>query len=145
MNVPSLFEPDVLASKNDAAPAATRAGVLKQTSYHKYKQKNQSPPAHHAAPMGTSSVAAEMIEPHCPSRRELVFSTIKAAGTAGLTDEEGATTLGLSAQSYTPRRNELVKQGLIIDSGLRRHTTSGRPAAVWLLASLSDCERGVKA
>lgn len=86
-----------------------------------------------------------MIEPLCPSRRELVLSKIKAAGTAGLTDEEGATILGLSAQSYTPRRYELVKQGLIVDSGHRRHTMSGRTAAVWILTSLSDFDRGVKA
>lgn len=144
MNARSLFEPESLGSKSDAAPAATRASVSNHIIHHEYKPKTQSPPAHHSAPKGTSSVAAEMIKPLSTSRRELVQRIIEDAGSNGLTDEEGANALGLNAQSYTPRRNELVKQGLVVDSGLRRPTRSERPAAVWVLASLQQHHDGVR-
>ncbi len=136
MNDPNQFDPPPVDSKNDAAPAATRASVSNQKTYHKYKPESLLPPAHHSAPKGTSEVAAEMIEPLSRSRRELVFNVIKDAGSNGKTDQEGATAIKFSAQSYTPRRNELVKLGFVVDSGHRRHTRSGRQAAVWMLSTL---------
>jgi len=51
-----------------------------------------------------------------------------------VTDDEGEEALGILAQTYTPRRGELVKLKLIVDSGMRRKTRSGRPAAAWVLA-----------
>lgn len=144
MNARSLFEPENLGSKSDAAPAATRASVSNHKFHHEYMPKTQSPPAHHSAPKGTSSVAAEMNEPLSTSRRELVQRKIKDTGSNGLTDEEGATALGLNAQSYTPRRNEIVKKGLVVNSWLRRPTRSTRPAAVWVLASLHQRHDGMR-
>lgn len=138
MNGPYLLDPPPEDSKNDAAPAATRASVSNQKIHHQYKQESLLPPAHHSAPKGTSEVAAEMIKPLSRSRRELVFNVIKDAGSNGLTDEEGAAATGLSAQSYTPRRNELVKLGSVVDTGRRRRTRSGRRAAVWMLSTLAQ-------
>lgn len=135
MKPPSLFEPDPWGSKNDAAPEATGAGVKVLKVQPKDTTKPLSPPAHHAAPFGTSSVAAKQAAPRCPSARSRLLKEFERAGSYGLTDEEGESALDLKSQSYTPRRRELVQLGLVIDSGQRRHTTSGRPAAVWILAS----------
>lgn len=143
MNARSLFEPETVGSIYDAAPAATRASVSNQKIHHQYKQESLLSPAHHSAPKGTSEVAAKMIEPLSRSRRELVFDAIKDSGLNGLTDEEGAAATGLSAQSYTPRRNELVKLGLVVDSRRRRSTRSGRQAAVWMLSTHTHRHGGV--
>ncbi|MEO1584199.1 MAG: hypothetical protein AAFR96_06465 [Planctomycetota bacterium] len=90
------------------------------------------PPAHRHAPHGTSEVAARMIRHRAPGQRARVLAAIRAAGSEGLTDDEGERQTGLKPQSYTPRRNELAKAGLIRDTGTRRPTESGRPAAVWV-------------
>lgn len=136
MTPPTMFEPESFGSKNDAAPEATGAGVKVLKVHPKDTTKQLSPPAHHAAPCGTSSVAAKQAAPRCPSARSRLLKQFERAGSYGLTDEEGEIALDLKSQSYTPRRSELVKLGLVVDSGERRLTTSGRPAAVWILASL---------
>ncbi len=98
------------------------------------------PPAHHNAPAGTSEVAARGIAPRTPNDRKRVLALIRKRGALGLTDDEGERVLKMRASSYTPRRGELVSQGLIVDSGRRRPTESGRPAAVWVAV-----EQGVNA
>jgi len=60
------------------------------------------------------------------------------AGTAGsfavgATDEEIQTWLGMNPSTQRPRRVELVKKGLVVDSGKTRQTRSGRKATVWAL------------
>lgn len=89
-------------------------------------------PAHHNAPSGTSEVAAAMIEDKAPTLRAKVWAYIRLAGEHGVTDEEGEDWLGLRSQTYTPRRGELVRLGLVVDSGRRRMTRGNRPAAVWV-------------
>lgn len=49
----------------------------------------------------------------------------------GATDEEVQRALGLNPSTQRPRRIELVTRGLVIDSGTKRDTTSGRAAVVW--------------
>lgn len=49
----------------------------------------------------------------------------------GATDEEGQRALGLSGDSYRPRRYSLVKRGLVEPTGTTRATTSGKQAQVW--------------
>ena len=78
----------------------------------------------------TSKAAAKAIEPSAATLRAKVLDAIRAAP-GGLTDEEGQAVTGLKVQTYTPRRGELVKQGLIEDSGGTRATSSGRKAVVW--------------
>ena len=90
------------------------------------------PPHHKNAPKGTSEVAAEMIAPHAARQRNEVLQAILRAGEHGLTADEGQRITGIKSQSYTPRRNELAKMGLIRDTGNRRPTESGRPASVWV-------------
>ena len=96
------------------------------------RRDNPEPPAHRHAPHGTSEVAARMVRHRTPNQRARVLAAIRAAGPSGLTDDEGERQTGLRPQSYTPRRGELVAAGLVRDSGKRRPTASGCPAAVWL-------------
>ena len=49
------------------------------------------------------------------------------------TDEEIANGLGLNPSTERPRRIELARRGLIVESGTRR-TSSGRMACVWRVA-----------
>ncbi|MFG0300674.1 MAG: hypothetical protein ACF8K1_13855 [Phycisphaerales bacterium JB047] len=93
------------------------------------------PPHHKNAPIGTSETAAARIAPHTPNQRSRVYAAIQSAGAWGLTDEEGEALTGIKTQSYTPRRGELVQNGMIQDTGKRRRTASGCPAAVWVAVS----------
>ena len=96
-----------------------------------------SPPAHHNAPAGTSSVAASLIAGHAKDLRSLVLAFIVRQGPHGATDDDGESDLGIRCSTYTPRRGELVKLGLVVDSGRRRNTASGRPAAVWVASEFA--------
>ncbi len=60
-----------------------------------------------------------------------VLQLLVAWADRGGTDEEIQQELGLNGSSQRPRRSELVKAGLVEDSGRVRPTTSGRCAVVW--------------
>jgi hypothetical protein len=126
---------------NDAAPLAGGACVTIDRSepHRTLALARLDAPAHRNAPAGTSDVAAARIVPIAGKVRRRVYDAILARGPEGLTDAEGETALGLRSQSYTPRRNELVRLGLVADSGRRRRTPSNRPAAVWIA---TGCEGG---
>ncbi len=83
----------------------------------------------------TSRAAADRIRSSAPNMRTAILRHLSERGQAGATDEELQTTLGLRVQTETPRRGELVKLGLVRDSGRRRPTISGRQAIVWTVAS----------
>jgi hypothetical protein len=93
------------------------------------------PPAHHNAPPRSSDLAAEAIAPRSESLRGRVLAFLESRGSEGATDEHGEHALGLKPQTYTPRRGELVKLGLVVRSELRRPTSSGCSAVVWFAAS----------
>lgn len=120
--------------RNDAAPLAGGAGVNgPNTSLDSTLARLPlTPPARHNAPAGTSGVAADRIAGHAKDLRARVLAFIVEQGPHGATDDEGETALGIKCQTYTPRRGELVALGLVVDSGRRRNTASGRPAAVWV-------------
>jgi len=80
----------------------------------------------------TSREAARRIKKRSPLQRQRVSRCILDAGSHGRTDEETGTELGMLLHSVSPRRGELVKLGLVRDSGRRRPTSSGRPAIVWV-------------
>lgn len=119
---------------DDARPSAngTNAGKVKSQSTD--ARRSPLPPAHHNAPPGTSDAAARWVAPFTPNMRERVYAFILDRGQDGATDDEGEAALGIKPQSYTPRRGELVADGRVVDSGRRRKTTSGTPAAVWIAA-----------
>lgn len=76
----------------------------------------------------TSFAAAVAISPRADILRERVYQVILARPS---TADEAAAALGLDRLSIRPRATELAKQGRIVDSGLRRNTSFGRPAIVW--------------
>ena len=102
------------------------------------------PPAHHNAPAGTSDVAADRIAPHAPNLRSQILAFIRSRGPAGATDDEGERALDIRCQTYTPRRGELRELGLVIDSGRRRPTETGRPAAVWVAVEHAQRTEGAE-
>ena len=123
--------------RNDAAPTGIGAGVngRNTSSDSMFARLPLTPPAHHNAPPGTSGVAAGRIAGHAKDLRARVLAYIVGQGPHGSTDDEGEAVLGIKPQTYTPRRGELVKLGQIVDSGRRRNTASGRPAAVWIAST----------
>lgn len=67
------------------------------------------------------------------TKRELVLQYFVRQGNAGATDCEGQRATGLGPQSYGPRRIELRKDGLVMDSLRRRRTEHNKEAIVWVL------------
>lgn len=57
-----------------------------------------------------------------------------AASAIGLTDEEAQSKLGMEGSTQRPRRGELVKAGLVKDSGVKRMTKAHKWAIVWVVA-----------
>jgi hypothetical protein len=123
-----------------ATPASK--GHAKETTLHNITHIDLTPPAHRNAPKGTSEVAARMARHAAPTQAARIIEYLTARGPEGATDDEGEAALGIKCQSYTPRRGALADAGLVVDSGRRRHTTSKRPAAVWVLAKHARRQEG---
>lgn len=66
------------------------------------------------------------------TQRALVLGFLKAAGTWGATDDKIQRELDMPGNTERPRRRELEKAELIVDSGRRRPTASGKAAIVWV-------------
>jgi len=86
----------------------------------------------------TSYAAALSLGGGRSTLRERVFRHILRCGSVGSTDDEVERALDLRHQTVSPRRRELVLLGAVVDSGRRRRTSSGRTAAVYVLAHLGD-------
>jgi predicted transcriptional regulator len=80
----------------------------------------------------TSKAAATEARSKTMLIRAQVLSYLRTRGSIGCTDEEMQELLGLPQNTQRPRRVELFQRGLIIDSGVRRKTKSGRTAVVWV-------------
>jgi len=145
VNAPNLFDPGPPDPRHDDAPQLGRNGANAddQTS-PKFTRLPLTPPARHNAPAGTSGVAADRIAGHAKDLRARVLAFIVEQGPHGATDDEGEAVLGIKPQTYTPRRGELVALGLVVDSGRRRNTASGRPAAVWVTPNHAPTPEGGK-
>lgn len=87
-------------------------------------------PPHGTRP--TSAAAAEQIRPDANRLRKAVLQVIVDRGMIGATDEEIQRELGLAGNTERPRRRELEQAHLVVDSGQRRATSSGRMAIVWV-------------
>mgnify|MGYP006301538543 CR=1 FL=1 len=126
--------------RDDAAPLAGGAGVTKANEHPKPTAAplRLKAPARRNAPAGTSEKAARRIEGHAGTIRGRVLAYLRACGPAGATDDEAEAALGIKPQTYTPRRGELVALEPVIDSGRRRPTASGRPAAVWVASEHAE-------
>ncbi len=125
--------------KDDAAPPAGGASVNgeNRSSESTLPRPHFAPAVHHKARLATSCVEADRIAGHARTLRAAVLGFIIGQGTNGATDDEGMAALGIKPQIYTPQRGELVALGLVVDSGRRRNTSSGRPLSVWVAATLA--------
>lgn len=120
--------PESFLFKGAAEPVSNRHAE----GHQHFTPPNLIPKAHHNAPKGTSEVAAARMKPHSARQRNEVLAVIVGAGEHGATDREIEHATGIRSNSITPRRGELRELGLIVDSGRRRPTDTGRPATVWV-------------
>ena len=74
----------------------------------------------------TSHDAARAIGIVMSRKQKSVYVAILDAGAAGMTDEQIQAATGMNPSTQRPRRVELVERGLIVDSGRKRPTASGR-------------------
>lgn len=92
--------------------------------------------AFHAGSSGapdTERLAALAVFPRSGTSRERVLLFIAQRGKTGATDEEISEGLSMRLYTAAPRRHELVEGGWVTDSGIRRPTSTGTDAAVWML------------
>ena len=83
----------------------------------------------------TSKAAAARALPKAGTKRAQVLDFIGRYGDgSGATDEEIQFCLRMPANTQRPRRVELVKAGLVKDSGKRRTTLGCGQAVVWVVA-----------
>jgi len=82
----------------------------------------------------TSAAAADSLGPatlNAMQRRVYEFICRRPS-----TDEEIADELAMNPSTVRPRRGELARRGLIVESGTRR-TSSGRMATIWKATAAS--------
>lgn len=79
----------------------------------------------------TGRAAADCIAPEAPRLRSICLDALKAHTPDCATADEIAAELGRSVLAIRPRFSELVRQGLIRDTGARRQNESGCSAKVW--------------
>lgn len=92
-------------------------------------------------PADTRRKSREKIEPHVDHMRGEVLAALVGRGHQGGTDEELAAELGQRPDTERARRVELRDAGLVLDSGRRRATSSGRQATVWIAATAAKPTR----
>lgn len=100
-------------------------------------------PAFRTDAPATSREAALSMVGAAKRQRPDVLAFLIERGDAGATDAEIEDALGMRHQSASPRRGELVAAGLVVDSGKRRPTPSGRRAIVWRVATGATIGGGV--
>lgn len=87
----------------------------------------------HIAGHRTEHEAAANIEPHRKRLQDKVFELLREHPDS-LTDDEGGQLLGSDRLTFGRRRLELVRQGLVTDSHIRRKRPGARTSAiVWRL------------
>ena len=79
----------------------------------------------------TSREAARSIKDCVHTLRAQVLAFIQMHS-LGVSDDEIQSGLEISGSTERPRRVELQKLGLVVDSGRRRATASGRMAVIWI-------------
>lgn len=87
--------------------------------------------AYHSQGGDTEREAAASMRPFTGTMRKEVIRLLADAPN-GLTDDEGGALMKGDRLTFGRRRNELVRAGLVRDSGQRRLTPAGRKAIVWV-------------
>ena len=95
----------------------------------RHSEEPRLPPFQRRSP--TSIEAAESVRHGAHAMAEQVLAFLEKQGRIGATDEEGVSALGMPANTYRPRRCELVAAGVVMDSETTRIGRSGRKATVW--------------
>lgn len=80
----------------------------------------------------TRRAASVAIRPHVAGQRAKILRVLHELGDAGATDAELQSLLNMRGDSERPRRIELVRDGLVLDSGRVRLSPAGRVAIVWI-------------
>ena len=104
-----------------------------------------TPPAPAQGHSATSRAAAASTDRQ--RGRQKVWDAFRKAGqvhvnptpwgvVGGLTDEECVEVTGMSPSTVRPRRIELVRDGLLMDSGMTRKTRANRAATIWVSVRL---------
>lgn len=81
---------------------------------------------------GTSTEAAHKMQNRASALRDKVESLFLTGAT--LTADECAEALHENVLAIRPRLSELVKMGLLVNTGERRKNASGMSASVWMAA-----------
>ena len=84
----------------------------------------------------TSYDAAVEIQKSAQNLKTKVYEHIVKCGHRGATDEEIQQDLRMNPSTQRPRRVDLVKEDLVVNSGASRLTSSNRKASVWIDANL---------
>lgn len=92
----------------------------------------RAPPPPFVSGSETSREAAASIKADTSDLRAKVFACIQSAGAFGRTDEEIQTRLSMGGSTERPRRRELQISGRIRESAMKRKTSTGRLAVVWV-------------
>lgn len=125
-----------LFPENDAAPLAGGAGVNRSGTHNDDSHaRNVLSPTVVQNSRATSYQASDRIAKRAPSQRVRVHTFSRKYGRRGATDDEGEAELRTKTQSYTPRRRELVRLGLMKGSERRRSSASGSRTVVWIAAN----------
>lgn len=86
----------------------------------------------------TSKAAAKKSESKAANDRERLFQLLVDAREDGLTTDEAEVYLDLRHQTCSARMNDLhSKLSVVVDSGVRRPTRSGRLATVYVVRQFS--------
>lgn len=80
----------------------------------------------------TSKQAADEIKASAANLKQCVLEFITNCADHGATDEEIQRGLNMNPSTQRPRRIDLTNEGLVIDSGEKRLTSSKRNAVVWV-------------
>jgi hypothetical protein len=107
--------------------------MMQQTLFDPAPRPPAEPHAPYVAGSETSKQAAAAIGPRLSELQRQVLHYVRGQGERGATDEEIQLVTGMRPDTARARRCELRDKGLLIDSGKRRSTTSGRAAVVWVV------------
>jgi hypothetical protein len=88
----------------------------------------------------TSREAAASVVPKLGQLHDKVLSALRDAGPSGLTDMQLDDKFAQLTPTMRPRRVELVRRGLVADSGRVVLNAHGRRATVWVLAEHAHSE-----
>ena len=81
----------------------------------------------------TSVAAGRAIAPAAATLRARVFQYLMQREAKGATLDEMEEALQMPGNTLRPRRKELETMGIVIDSGAKRPTRTGKQAIVWVV------------